>query len=211
MFFYLTTFFLNFITLWFNSLITVSYGGDLEVAMGNTLKPSETQETPEIHVTFNAEGLGEPTIFTAGSSSSTSASDISTTAENTSFTLAMTDPDAPSRTDKSFSEYCHFLVSGIKLKAPSKEDPTSDIASKLEFDNANVLVPYMGPGPPEKTGKHRYVFVLLRETKPQPTKYEGDRARWGTQTNGYGLKEYAAEHGLIPVAVNFFYAQNDVQ
>lgn len=178
--------------------------------MGNTLKPSETQETPDIHVTFNAEGLSEPTIFTAGSSSS-SATDLSSAVENASFTLAMTDPDAPSRTDKSFSEYCHFLVSGIKLKAPTKEDPTSDIASKLEFDNANVLVPYMGPGPPPKTGKHRYVFVLLRETKPQPPKYEGDRARWGTQIEGYGLKEYAAENGLIPVAVNFFYAQNDVQ
>lgn len=187
-------------------MITVSYGQDFEVALGNTLKPSETQHLPELHITFNASGAEAPTLLTTGADAA-----AASVGAEPSYTLVMTDPDAPSRTDKSYSEYLHYLVTGIKLPAASPEDPTADIAARLPVEAGNTLVPYMGPGPPPKTGKHRYVFVLLRETRPQPAKFDGDRARWGTETNGYGLQEYAEKNGLVPVAINFYYAQNDVQ
>lgn len=191
-----------------DSLLTISYGNNLEVAMGNTLKVSETQKLPDFHIAFNAEGEAEPTILTAGADSS-SASTASV--DSATFTLAVTDPDAPSRTDKAYSEYLHYLVTGLKLKAPTKDDPTSYIASPLVVENGNTLVPYMGPGPPPKTGKHRYVFVLLRETKSTPSTFDGDRPRWGSDKPTKGLQEYAKKNGLVPVAVNFFFAQNEEQ
>lgn len=181
--------------------------------MGNSLKPSETQKTPEIHITFNAEGLPEPTVLSAGASETISSSSSPT------FTLVMTDPDAPSRTDKTYSEYLHYLVTGLRLKEPSAEDPTADIASRLDLSSGQTRIPYMGPGPPPKTGKHRYVFVLLREPAAGP-KYlsasafqggDNDRPCWGTGIPGAGLKDFAKKNGLVPVAINFYYAQNDTQ
>lgn len=156
--------------------------------MGNTLKPSETQVRPEIHATFNAddsESVGSSDLFT--------------------YTLVMTDPDAPSRTDKTYSEYAHHIVTGLKLSSAS-----SDFAA-IDFSTGNEILPYMGPAPPEKTGKHRYVYILFRETQGSPKSYEGERARWGTETPGTGVRSWAAKHGLIPIAANFYFAQNDVQ
>lgn len=167
--------------------------------MGNTLKVADTQKIPEFHITFNSEGLSEPTIFSSSEASSET------------FTLVMTDPDAPSRTDKSFSEYLHYLATGVKVNAPSKDDPTGGIAARLNVEDAHELVSYMGPGPPERTGKHRYIFVLLRETKGTPTKFDGDRPRWGNAEPSQALKEYSKKHGLVPVAINFFFAQNEIQ
>lgn len=154
--------------------------------MGNTLKPSETQTRPEIHSTFSADA---PQL-----------------SEDSTYTLVMTDPDAPSRTDKSFSEFAHHIVSGLKLNANS-----SDFA-EIDFSAGNEILPYMGPAPPEKTGKHRYVYILFKETQGSPKAYNGEeRARWGSETPGTGVRAWAARHNLVPVGVNFFYAQNDVQ
>lgn len=156
--------------------------------MGNTLKPSETQDRPIIHSTFSAD---DP--------------DAVHPTEGTTFSLVMVDPDAPSRTDKSYSEYVHYIVTGLKLSSEAGEIAVVDV------DKGNELVPYMGPAPPEKTGKHRYVFILFKETQNSPKSYEGDRARWGTDKPGTGVRAWAAKYNLLPVAVNFFYAQNDVQ
>lgn len=179
-------------------MLTVTYDKKNEVALGNTLSVKDTQSLPEFHITFNPDGNPDPTI-------------LGTAAESATFTLALTDPDAPSKTDKDYSEYLHYLVTGIKVKAPSSDDPAAGIAARLAVENAHTLMPYMGPGPPAKTGKHRYVFVLLRETGATPTKFEGDRPRWGADKPSKGLDLYAKKHGLIPVAINFFYAQNEEQ
>lgn len=200
--------------------MTVSYGKDLEVAMGNTLKVSQTQELPEFHVTFNAESGFEATMFTVGTETSSSSDNkpsqrtvqgASDAFELGTYTLAITDPDAPSYTDKEYSEYLHYLVTGLKPKTPSQDDPSSYFAARLNVEDGNTLVPYMGPAPPPKTGKHRYVCVVLRETKGTPTKFEGDRPRWGHDKPTKGLDQFAKKHGLVPVAVNFFYAQNEEQ
>lgn len=177
-----------------HSLITISYGENLQVTMGNTLKPSETQTRPVIHTTFSDDdGPG----------------DLTQRLESSTYTLVLTDPDAPSRGDKSFSEYAHHIVTGLKLNSDS-ENNGSDFAA-IDFSNGNEILPYMGPAPPEKTGKHRYVYILYKETQASPKVYEGDRARWGSDIPGTGVKSWAAKHGLVPVAANFYFAQNDVQ
>jgi phosphatidylethanolamine-binding protein (PEBP) family uncharacterized protein len=60
------------------------------------------------------------------------------------------DPDAPSRADPEFREWRHWLVVNI---------PGCDI------DKGEVAAAYIGSGPPEGTGLHRYVFL----GKAEPT------------------------------------------
>lgn len=60
----------------------------------------------------------------------------------------MTDPDAPSREDTKWSEFCHWILSDIKL--PSIES----LSSAETFEAAAVkgkkeVTEYMGPAPPE--------------------------------------------------------------
>lgn len=60
----------------------------------------------------------------------------------------MADPDAPSRADPKFREVCHWTVINI---------PGSDLAK------GNTLFEYLGSGPPEGTGLHRYTFLLFKQ------------------------------------------------
>lgn len=59
--------------------------------------------------------------------------------KNNIYTLIMYDPDAINGT------YIHWIVSDIK---------------ENNIKNGKVLIPYKGPAPPPKTGKHRYIFEL---------------------------------------------------
>ena len=167
-------------------LITVSYGGKTEVTLGNTLLAKETQSRPVVYLTFNED------------------QDKS----NDSYTLVMTDPDAPSRGDNKWSEYAHYVVSGIKPKPVSAD--TSGMSTAIDFDSANELLPYLGPAPPPGTGKHRYVLILYKEGTMSPKSVEG-RPNWGTGISGYGARDFAKKHGLTPIAINFFFAQNPSQ
>ena len=54
------------------------------------------------------------------------------------------DPDAPSRADPEFREWRHWLVVNI---------PGCDVGKGEE------VAAYIGAGPPEGTGLHRYVFL----------------------------------------------------
>lgn len=71
------------------------------------------------------------------------------------------------------------------------------------------------PGPPPKTGKHRYVFLAFAPANgtSQPlnlTKLSG-RQHWGTGKEREGVRHWAKENGLVPVAGNFIYSQNKKQ
>lgn len=82
----------------------------------------------------------------------------------------------------------------------------------LGLNNNGVdLIPYMGPGPPEKTGDHRYVFLLFKQKPGVEPEAPIDRPCWGTSIPGYGIAEYSKRYGLELLAVNFFYAHNVVQ
>ena len=83
-------------------------------------------------------------------------------------------------------------------------------------DALRELVKYMAPAPPPKTGKHRYIFVLLEpedgqggsKDEPQAPK---ERPHFGYGKQGAGVMEWARDNSLRPVAANFFYAQNKKQ
>lgn len=73
---------------------------------------------------------------------------------NALYTLIMYDPDAINGT------YIHWLITNVK---------NNDITK------GNILIPYKGPAPPPKTGKHRYIFKLYEqsgEITNQPITFE---------------------------------------
>ncbi|UZP39349.1 hypothetical protein NXS19_007165 [Fusarium pseudograminearum] len=120
------------------------------------------------------------------------------------YVVVLTDPDAPSRDDPKWSEFCHWIAAGTKI--------SSSTTSKHHLKD---IVKYKAPAPPPKTGKHRYVFFAfvaangttekLHLTKPK------ERKHWGSEDAGHGVREWALQNGLAPVAANFIYAENEEQ
>lgn len=84
--------------------------------------------------------------------------------DNAFYTLIMTDPDAPSRQNPKFREWRHWTVVNI---------PGNNVA------DGETLFEYIGAGPPQDTGLHRYVFLLYKQTGKLPfnEKYIGKYVR----------------------------------
>ncbi|KAK4871574.1 hypothetical protein RN001_015698 [Aquatica leii] len=121
---------------------------------------------------------------------------VSWTADsNTFYTLCMTDPDAPSRKKPDFREWHHWLVGNI---------PGNNI------NHGETLSEYVGSGPPQGTGLHRYVFLVYKQPKqltfdePRLTNRSGDnRAK-------FSIKKFAEKYKLgNPIAGNFYQAEYD--
>lgn len=152
-----------------------------EMQLGNTLQLAATQEQPKVIVTPD---------------------DVSLESKDRRYTLCLTDPDAASRDNPKWAEFCHWLVTDIQL-------PTS---GPLDFKNPKELMEYMGPAPPEKTGKHRYVLLLFKNGAKEPQKLDG-RKKWGFEDHEprVGARYYAKKYDLELVGTNFFLCQNEKQ
>ncbi|KAJ9138363.1 Phosphatidylethanolamine-binding protein [Pleurostoma richardsiae] len=177
-------------------LVDAEWSDDEYASLGNTLKPKQLQETPSIKLTPIAEsafGLSD---------------------SNLTYAVTLTDPDAPSRDDPKWAEMCHWIATGLSISSSS-----ADVGSRSDAEVGVMplkdIMPYKPPGPPAKTGKHRYVFLIfapangttesLNLTKPD------DRQHWGTGKERHGVRDWALDNGLVPVAANFIYAQNKKQ
>jgi phosphatidylethanolamine-binding protein (PEBP) family uncharacterized protein len=67
------------------------------------------------------------------------------------YVIFMTDPDAPSRADPRFREWWHWILTGVK----GSDLKVGDLSKgKTHWD-------YVGAGPPEGSGLHRYVIAML--------------------------------------------------
>ncbi|KAG9508572.1 Phosphatidylethanolamine-binding protein-like F40A3.3, partial [Fragariocoptes setiger] len=110
------------------------------------------------------------------------------------YTVCMTDPDAPSRQDPKFREWLHWLVVNV---------PSQDVSK------GQTLSQYVGSGPPQGTGLHRYVFLVYKQNGTVTS----DMRLTNTSADGRGkfsIRNFAKSHNLgEPVAVNFYQAQWD--
>ncbi|KAG5417819.1 TFS1 [Candida metapsilosis] len=178
-------------------LLSIEYGPTELVTLGNTLSVSGTQEQPKIQLTLN---------------SPTEDGKIESINEGDKFILVLTDPDAPSNTDHKWSEYLHWLVTDITLPNLKTESGEPEISHFIDAARGREVFKYQGPGPPPKTGKHRYVFLLFKQD-PKASSLEApkDRPNWGTGTPSSGVRDWikATAPGSKLLAVNFFYAQNE--
>ena len=64
---------------------------------------------------------------------------------------------------------------------------------------ADELMSYLAPSPPPKTGKHRYVFVLLAGPEGAKLKKPEERPHWGYGKVRHGVRNWAEENGLVAV------------
>lgn len=177
-------------------LLTIEYSKDHHVTMGNTLKVADTQHEPAIQFTLNLPNQEQ---------------ELQVESEDR-FTLVLTDPDAPKRGDKTWSEFAHWIVADLPLN-PNNASLKELLSTILDFSKGRTLLPYVGPAPPEKTGKHRYVFLLYKQDPKANLVSPSDRPNWGTQVPGSGVRDWIKKHGGNSklLGVNFFFAQNEVQ
>lgn len=106
----------------------------------------------------------------------------------------MTDPDAPSRKEATYREWHHWLVGNI---------PGNEVAA------GEVLSAYVGSGPPQGTGLHRYVFLLFK----QSGKLTFDEPRLpnnsGDNRGCFKIQKFAEKYNLELVAGNLYQAEWD--
>ncbi|KAF4445831.1 carboxypeptidase y inhibitor [Fusarium austroafricanum] len=156
--------------------------------LGNALKPKHLKKAPKIHLDKVDEDSSFHTKFS----------------EHMSYVVVLTDPDAPSRVDPKWSEFCHWIAIGNRL--------TPSTMSKHHFKD---IIKYKAPAPPPKTGPHRYIFFAFiaanGTTKKLHLSKPNERKHWGSDHAGHGVREWAQENGLIPIAANFIYAENNDQ
>ena len=90
------------------------------------------------------------------------------------------------------------------------------VPNEPHTDTLKDLIGYMAPAPPPKTGKHRYVFVLLEpeegeDGRESHLKKPKERPHFGYGKQGKGVMDWAKDNKLVPVGANFFYSQNEKQ
>ncbi|KAF4553611.1 putative phosphatidylethanolamine-binding protein 2 [Elsinoe fawcettii] len=133
----------------------------------------------------------------------------------TQFILALTDPDAPSSSNRSWSQVAHWITyyPANFTDHPPEYAPRNDSGLPIEQgrDTKIDVLPYKPPGPPEGTGRHRYVllgFLPLNATRERLNlTVPSGRRRWGHEEPGMGVAEWAEENGLWPVGANFIYSE----
>ncbi|KAF5800487.1 putative phosphatidylethanolamine-binding protein [Helianthus annuus] len=104
-----------------------------------------------------------------------------------SYTLIMTDPDAPSPSDPYLREHLHWIVTDI----PGTTDATF----------GREIVSYEKPKP--VIGIHRYVFLLFKQRARQSVRRPVARDRFNTRA-------FSQENDLgLPVAASYFLAQRE--
>lgn len=114
--------------------------------------------------------------------------------EGALYTLLMTDPDAPTRKNPEVGEVRHWMVVNI---------PGNEVAK------GQVVVAYVGSGPPKDSGLHRYVFLVFKQHGNVETSISVPNTsrdgRLKTKTRDL-IKEFNLGS---PVAGNFYQAQYD--
>lgn len=110
------------------------------------------------------------------------------------YSLFMIDPDAPSRTDPKMAQILHYQVVNI---------PGSDISK------GDTAFEYVGAGPPQGTGLHRYIYLLYNQKDRIETPTTVPKTSREGRKN-FNVRDWAKQHNLgQPIAVNFFKAQYD--
>lgn len=116
--------------------------------------------------------------------------------ESQYYTLAMVDPDAPSRENPKFREWHHWLVGNIQGGDMKKSEVLSD---------------YIGSGPPKGTGLHRYIILVYKQPeKLNFSKVDKLPNNSGDKRGKFSISKFATQFQLgSPVAGNFYQAQYD--
>ncbi|KAF4629574.1 hypothetical protein G7Y89_g8570 [Cudoniella acicularis] len=158
------------------------YGKKRPVALGNIFKQSKTKERPSMKI-YCPKIKSTPGLI-----------------------ISLTDPDAPSRDNPKWSEVCHWI--GIIPTTGNQQQELELTVTNNDWEHE--LMEYKPPGPPPKTGYHRYVFVLLQGDIANLTA-PSKRYHWGTGKDRHGVRNWAKEQGLEVIGANYFIEKNKKQ
>lgn len=156
-----------------SALMTVTFSDVGAISPGQNLTKDQVAPTPEI------------TIVPANSSVSLQGN----------YTLLMADADVVG-TDESVGQTRHWLVNGVTLTGSN---------SSLNVSTAGgvAVTDYAGPAPPEGSGPHRYVILLL----PQPSTFSppANLSQPNVGVSVFHLTDYiSTSHLGAPVAGMYF-------
>ncbi|GLB36844.1 putative phosphatidylethanolamine-binding protein [Lyophyllum shimeji] len=132
----------------------------------------------------------------------TISADISKPAQDTTYTLAMTDPDAPSRAEPKYRQFRHWVITGLKIPVSGAQNPSA-------LKTKPSTTPYRPPGPPPGSGVHRYTFLLFEEPAGGFTVPEG-APEYGSaleERRSWNALDFGNRYGLQLVGANFFLVQ----
>eukprot|EP01128_Nolandella_sp_AFSM9_P010192 TRINITY_DN700_c0_g1_i1.p2 TRINITY_DN700_c0_g1~~TRINITY_DN700_c0_g1_i1.p2 ORF type:complete len:220 (+),score=65.88 TRINITY_DN700_c0_g1_i1:69-662(+) len=151
--------------------LVITFPTGESVKMGNILPPKPTHTKPTI--TWEADE-GPKTLYT----------------------LIKSDPDAPSRADPKFREWCHYIHTNIEGN---------------DLSTGEVVYGYVGVGAPKDTGLHRYVYFLFQqEGKVTLTDTVTKSAQNADNRGGFHVAEFAKKNNLGQlVSVNFYESEYD--
>lgn len=114
--------------------------------------------------------------------------------EGSFYSVFMTDPDAPSRKDQKFGEWYHWGVINV---------PGEDLSK------GEVIAQYVGAGPPEGTGLHRYLLLVYKQQSKIEFKGEKLVMKMANRNNT-NMRKVAKDLGLgSPVSGSCFQAEWD--
>lgn len=147
--------------------LQVTYNSGVQVDYGNELTPTQVKDEPSFDYPINEGKL---------------------------YTIALVDPDAPTRMPISTGQFLHFMVNNV---------PGKDIKA------GNIMADYVGAGPPMGTGLHRYIFVLFEQPgRVKVAKRLGPSALMARRM--FSMSKYAADNNLGEIiGINFFQAKYD--
>jgi len=105
------------------------------------------------------------------------------------YTIIMTDPDVPSKSNPKEGEFRHWVVANI---------PGGDVAKGEEIQE------YMAPSPPTGVGLHRYIILVYGQKKREELRvFEGKRTNWQQS-------QWTRKLDFELLGVNWFTAQEKV-
>merc|ERR1712212_901033 len=169
--------------------LEVSYPGLFPLAPGDSLAESEAKKIPSIRL----EEASKEQLFT----------------------VAMVDPDAPSRKNPRAAQWLHWIltnVQGLLLSlgtggSPEIRDYSTNDGMKMLLGSGpstvgDEVMSYAGPAPPKGSGPHRYVLLAWKQQQNVSMKSPHNRARGD-------ILKIAKDLNLgQPVAGNFFFAED---
>ncbi|KAG5640727.1 hypothetical protein DXG03_007420 [Asterophora parasitica] len=159
-------------------LFSIVWPNGKEPVLGNYLTREDTLEEPDINLVVP---------------------DVPKAAQEATYTLVLTDPDAPSRSGPKYRQFRHWVITGLKV---ASEGP-SVVKTKPS------TTPYRAPGPGAGSGVHRYAFLLFEEPSSGFAVPEG-AAEYGAaleERRSWNAVDFGTKYGLKLVGANFFLVQ----
>nr|XP_018912214.1 PREDICTED: protein D2-like isoform X1 [Bemisia tabaci] len=151
------------------NIIEVKFSDKVIVEFGNAIDERECQEEPKVSWPIEAN--------------------------QTYYTLIMTDPDNPTRADATKREFLHWLIGNIP--GTIKE-------------HGDELVPWYPPHPIKACGFHRYTFIVFKQPGAEKLSFDEPKLNYSEYGRAhFNTRKFAKKYNLgDPEALNFFLAES---